>query len=661
MDENNEKKEQPTPPGNGNEAAKPDQPSGASTPPRRWKPLLFKGAIGLAGLLLLALVVLRLAAPGIARSQGERILSDLLQTDVQIEKVRLSLLGRSAGVEGLRVANLEGFGREDILNLDRLHASVGLFSLMTSRPHIREVELEGLRVNLETRRDGERNLYALLQRIEETMEEWEEEDEAKEDFEDEEEEEEEKEKDKAPSGLRVSRVALKDIEIRVRDFYARPEAMQESSMVLASLEIHNLLLPDNLEQLSDEQTRLTVAGLRLSGPDRFQSPTLLYMPDFRLAAQVERLFQTLPEPEIRVALLEDHGTRVSLESFSEETKTLGQNVAEFAHLFANALDPEPPLRMGEERVRPPKEKQPHEEWPEDVPPGEEPDAPPAEEPVIAEEEPEVPAEEDWGRVEVAKLLMDDLEIVSTMRGNRDRVIPLRDGRIEALDVTYPQVMDRPAELLISFVSGDPGTLLRLRGEGALADSTFQGPTLLLLEAEEYPLGGIPNVQSGRLTTRFEAAIQDARLDGNLRFRLKRFDLDEKDSATRVLVESLRVLDAADRPLAFPIWFNLPSDARGGEGWSTFLERLVDAILGSIGTPLASAVEEAGRQVEEAARLIEAGGREIEGAVDKLRENVPLDMGRATGAIRDAEGAVRDAEGAVRGIFGGRRSQEQEED
>lgn len=635
-----------------------DEPAG--TPPRRgWGRLLLRVGAGFAILLVVLLAVARLAAPGIARSQGEKFLSDLLQTEVTIGKVRLSVLGRSATVEDFRIASPEGFEEGDLLRLDRLYASVGLFSLTSSRPHIREVVVEGLRLQLETREDGERSLALLLAQVDETLEQWEAEEEGRdEDHDDAEEDGEEEEK--PPAGLRLSRLHLADIQLHVRDAYAWREPLA-TSFALGDLELLNLMLPDDMEERSGEVTELRIESLRITGTGRYRHPLFLEIPEFQLAVELERLMQTLPQPDIRVANLEKHGMRLYLEYFESEDGEPGQNINEFVHLLLNAVSEGPPARLGEER-----------EAPEEVlvadAPGETGEEPaPTEEP--APEDAEAGEEEPWGSLALATLLFDDMEIESgEVNAPEEDRMRLREGRIEVTEFTLPHEPGGAGSLLVRFVPAGPESLAQLTASGGLGDSTFQERTEYQLEVSEFGLVGLPNVRSGILNADFEGTIAEARLDSRLRFRLRRFDLEEKSRATRALVEALRILDTTNAPpISVPIRFNLPSEESAGESWGAFFERLIESILGSIGSPIGRALEEAGRGVEEleegleelgrgigeGARIVEGGVREVEGVLDDARGAIGREGERAGEAVRDAEGAIR-------GLFG-RRSQDTEDD
>lgn len=114
----------------------------------------------LAALLLLLLGV-GLAADVIARSALESSLSRTFGTEASVESVDLGILSGKVTLEGLSVANPEGFGDAPFHSLRRGRLAAGLASVFRDTVEVRELTLEGAELGIVQRGTGS-NLGPIL-------------------------------------------------------------------------------------------------------------------------------------------------------------------------------------------------------------------------------------------------------------------------------------------------------------------------------------------------------------------------------------------------------------------------------------------------------------------------------------------------------------------
>ncbi len=121
-------------------------------------------------LLTLLAILLVLAGAGwfyldhIAQTVVERGASRALGVPVQVESMALSPFSGGLGIDGLEVANPEGFSEEPLFRLDRGGVDVRLASLFSDVIDIPTLTLDGLNVRLERKGTGT-NLDQVVERL----------------------------------------------------------------------------------------------------------------------------------------------------------------------------------------------------------------------------------------------------------------------------------------------------------------------------------------------------------------------------------------------------------------------------------------------------------------------------------------------------------------
>ncbi|MDH5499958.1 MAG: AsmA family protein [Gammaproteobacteria bacterium] len=114
---------------------------------------------GLVGLLLLALIVLLNTDLGRFKHSGEDLVSELLGRQFVIDGPLHASIGRKIEVdaENLRLAATEWSAEPDLVTVRRVTARVDTWSLVSGPIRIESLEIDGVRVALETREDGADN------------------------------------------------------------------------------------------------------------------------------------------------------------------------------------------------------------------------------------------------------------------------------------------------------------------------------------------------------------------------------------------------------------------------------------------------------------------------------------------------------------------------
>lgn len=109
-------------------------------------------AILLAGFLTVSLTV-----DGIVKSQLEGTLTSMMETEVEIGDVDISILGGESGIKELSIANPEGFSEQNAIYLEEIYMKLNVRSLLSDQIIIEElrvsapkllVEQKGIGVNL---------------------------------------------------------------------------------------------------------------------------------------------------------------------------------------------------------------------------------------------------------------------------------------------------------------------------------------------------------------------------------------------------------------------------------------------------------------------------------------------------------------------------------
>ncbi len=104
---------------------------------RRWKIL-----IGVAAVVIVALIVVVIFTNSIAKAGLQRGASSALGTKTTVDAVGVSLLGGSVDIKKLAIASPEGYGDSDLLDVARAYVSVSPASLLGDTVEVREVTIE---------------------------------------------------------------------------------------------------------------------------------------------------------------------------------------------------------------------------------------------------------------------------------------------------------------------------------------------------------------------------------------------------------------------------------------------------------------------------------------------------------------------------------------
>ena len=76
----------------------------------------------------------------------------------QVDSVSVSLMGGTLGINGMTIANPEGFASENLMNFNEFGVGVETGSLFEDVIVVPEIKMDGLVVNLEKRKDGKSNV-----------------------------------------------------------------------------------------------------------------------------------------------------------------------------------------------------------------------------------------------------------------------------------------------------------------------------------------------------------------------------------------------------------------------------------------------------------------------------------------------------------------------
>lgn len=113
----------------------------------------------ITGILIAGLITLSLSIDGIVKGQLEQNMSSLMQTDVEVEDVDISIFSTNSRIEGLAIENPDGFSGGNAIYLNEINLKLDLMSLFKDQVIVNEVvirapdllvEQEGVGVNLRT-------------------------------------------------------------------------------------------------------------------------------------------------------------------------------------------------------------------------------------------------------------------------------------------------------------------------------------------------------------------------------------------------------------------------------------------------------------------------------------------------------------------------------
>jgi len=115
--------------------------------------------------IVVGVVVALFSLDGIAKGIVERQGSKAVGVAVGLDSISIRPIAGSASIAGLSVANPEGYRAPSILRVERGSAAVRLGSLLTDRPEVPEISIDGVKVAVE-QKIGSSNLKELLEGME---------------------------------------------------------------------------------------------------------------------------------------------------------------------------------------------------------------------------------------------------------------------------------------------------------------------------------------------------------------------------------------------------------------------------------------------------------------------------------------------------------------
>lgn len=130
---------------------------------------LFKWLFILILVLCLAVVGIYMYAGEIVKFSVEKFLPEVTQTNVQLNRVELSLLKGHVGIYGLNIANPQGYGSDDAFSLKQISVSFDPKSVLTDKIIINQILIDGTHVSAEaTYQNGKitSNLTQIQQNVE---------------------------------------------------------------------------------------------------------------------------------------------------------------------------------------------------------------------------------------------------------------------------------------------------------------------------------------------------------------------------------------------------------------------------------------------------------------------------------------------------------------
>lgn len=595
--------------------------------------------------------------PGMVRGGIEKAGTEALGTEVTVERVRLSLLRSRVQIQGLDVAAPEGFDSNTFLRVERAIARVSLRSLLTSTILVREVDLSGLRLNLDVRDDGATSLRALLEGMpEDEPEEEEEEDAAGEDGET---------GEATGKGILVHRLALSDLRVAVRDHYAWEELV-EAIVEMEDLDIRDIHLPP--PGVDEGRTMdLTLTNLSVMAAGRFSNPVVYHIGELKVEADLPTLLATAERPRIHLPNLEYRDSTIHFESTERAgDKPEPENLQEVLVAFQNATGDEP-ARLTEIKARADEEKPRQEEERRARRPSAEGLLNAAAGLFQEGESGDVePVEIDGGEAETAELPFESLRLDRLVIENVR--LAMRDGRDESknLDSTLHELtgadLVHPADpavrstLALRATPAGEGSTLTVQASGNLGMPEEGQSAEMEVSVVRLPMDRAGEVESGWLDSDLKAGAQGRVVEGTLRLRTEELRLRRSNMLLDNLTSGPVAIALSDEDgLTIPFRITVDDPA-----WRIILQGLLLEILKE--APRAALRHLEGKTVGEIAGEVERLAEEMGVSGDRLREELGrLESlgGESIPSSEKIEETLRGAGDALEGLF--RRGNRDRED
>lgn len=578
------------------------------TPRRSRLKILLVVALALALVLLATGVVVRAMLPEIARKRIEVEATNYLGTPVTVRNLSLSLLAGSVTLEGIVIKGPDGFSDRPFFSCKTLHGAVTLRSLRSDMVVIEEIVLESPELNLEANGQQKQNLRLLLDKIgkkaEDVAEKLPEPAQAAPDA----------PKSKPTTrGLVIQDLRISDARVHFGDIAdGKPRT---ASIGVGSLRLRDVGVPKPRAKLPKPVAELQLEKVSLQSTDAFEHPEFLSMRRLGLGVDLQLLLESQETPQVEVSFLHWEGGTVTLERIHSDTGG-PDNLAAFLAVIRGATEPR-------DTAAPPAGQ----------PVPTQPTPPPA--------EPAPKKDQGFDHFLVTDLAITELEFHNIDRVKEEKTFAIYDTRIGGKNLRFPALVDGKASLELEARPLDRRSLLKLAAEG---DFLSDGPvrnTQVRLDSTDQSLERIGPFDHGRTDTHLTLSINEGGGKGELRARLREFDLKKSSNSPiqAALFTPLVALQKVQLPeLKVPISFS----RRGDGNW----EDVVNALVGSLRETLPSAVGDVSRMVvENLGKLPDAAM----GAVDEV--------GKAGGQILDTVGDVGKSTGVQDAVEGGAKEVE----
>ena len=120
-------------------------------------------------MLIAAFIILKYSLDGMIKSAIVENTSDLMQTQVNVESVSISLFDGAGEIYGFSISNPEGFSEAEAVRVDEIFVELDLFSILSDTIVVENVRIQNPQLYFEQRGLGI-NLRKLNQNMDETEE-----------------------------------------------------------------------------------------------------------------------------------------------------------------------------------------------------------------------------------------------------------------------------------------------------------------------------------------------------------------------------------------------------------------------------------------------------------------------------------------------------------
>ena len=129
------------------------------------KKILIGIGITLVLVLIVGVLVVGLFLGNIIKAGMETVGPKITQTTLKVDSVSVSLLGGSAGVNGLVLGNPEGFKSTQAISVGKAAVSVAAMSILSDKVVIRSVEVRNAEITFEGNPFGANNLSKIMDNV----------------------------------------------------------------------------------------------------------------------------------------------------------------------------------------------------------------------------------------------------------------------------------------------------------------------------------------------------------------------------------------------------------------------------------------------------------------------------------------------------------------